>query len=251
MSESSNMLFVTVYSKADALGDLTTTNAAIQTFAGAGIAVGFAAATAVAEGTATAAPYADATTGGLADGGFITSSRTSHTSIDFPYGPTPILVSVSVTSVATHGGDDILAGYSLSGLASPSIHGLLWSKADRLSPRVLSALWCVHHRVAPPPPTIMPSGLLIYRSWRKMWVNCKIIATMKRISKCQSLNGIDASGLGVDSRDPFLHGPGDELRSAVGPEWQKRPQDEEVGPTSITSIALSLWATWISKHLWL
>jgi hypothetical protein len=50
MSESSNMLFVTVYGKADALGNLTTTNAATETFAGAGLAVGFAAATAVAEG---------------------------------------------------------------------------------------------------------------------------------------------------------------------------------------------------------
>jgi hypothetical protein len=95
MSESSNMLFVTVYGKADALGDLTTTNAVTKTFAGAGIAVGFAAATAVAEGTTAAAPYTDATTDGLADGGFITSSRTSHMSIDFPYGPTPVSVSVS------------------------------------------------------------------------------------------------------------------------------------------------------------
>ena len=130
MSESSNMLFVTVYGKADALGDLTTTNAAAKTFAGAGfagagVAVGFAAATAVAEGTTAAAPYTDATTDGLADGGFITSSRTSHMSIDFPYGPTPVSVSVSTTFVATHGVGDFLSGYSLSGLASPSVHGLL------------------------------------------------------------------------------------------------------------------------------
>jgi hypothetical protein len=124
MSESSNMLFVTVFGKADALGDLTTTNAVTKTFAGAGIAVGFAAATAVAEGTTAAAPYTDATTDGLAEGGFITSSRTSHTSIDFPYGPTPVSVSVSVTSVATHGVGDFLSGYSLSGLESPSVHGL-------------------------------------------------------------------------------------------------------------------------------
>jgi hypothetical protein len=82
MFESSNMLFVTVFGKADALGDLTTTNAVTKTFAGAGLAVGFAAATAVAEGTTAAAPYTDATTGGVADGGFITSLRTSHTSID-------------------------------------------------------------------------------------------------------------------------------------------------------------------------
>jgi hypothetical protein len=125
MFESSNMLFVTVYGKADALGDLTTTNAVTQTFAGGGLAVGFAAATAVAEGTTAAAPYTDATTGGVADGGFITSLRTSHTSIDFPYGPTPVSVSVSTTFVATHGVGDFLSGYSLSGLASPSVHGLL------------------------------------------------------------------------------------------------------------------------------
>ena len=125
MSESSNMLFVTVFGKADALGDLTTTNAVTKTFAGAGSAVGFAAATAVAEGTTAAAPYTDATINWLADGGFITSSRTSHTSIDFPYGPTPVSVSVSTTFVATHGVGDFLSGYSLSGLASPSVHGLL------------------------------------------------------------------------------------------------------------------------------
>jgi hypothetical protein len=125
MSESGNMLFVTMFGKADALGDLTTTNAATKTFAGAGIAMGFAVATAVAEGTTAAAPYTHATTDGLADGGYITSSRTSHMSIDFPYGPTPVSVSVSMTSVATYGVGDFLSGYSLSGLASPSVHGLL------------------------------------------------------------------------------------------------------------------------------
>ena len=125
MSESSNTLSVTMLGKADALGDLTTTNAVTKTLAGAGSAVGFAAATAVAEGTTAAAPHTDATTDGLANGGFITSSDTSHMSFDFPYGPTPVSVSVSVTHVATHGVDDFLSGYSLSGLASPSVHGLL------------------------------------------------------------------------------------------------------------------------------
>jgi hypothetical protein len=97
MSESSNMLFVTVFGKADALGNLTGTNAATNTFAGAGIAVGFAAATAVAEGTTAAAPHTDATTDGLADGGSITSSETSHWSFGFPDGPTPVSVSGSMT----------------------------------------------------------------------------------------------------------------------------------------------------------
>ena len=125
MSESSNMLFVTVFSKADALGDLTTTNAVTMTFAGAEMAVGLAAAMAVAEGATAAAPYTDATTDGLANGGFITSSQTSDMSIDFPYGPTPVSVSISTTFVATHGVGDFLSGDSLSGLASPSVHGLL------------------------------------------------------------------------------------------------------------------------------
>jgi hypothetical protein len=125
MSESSNMFFVTMLGKADALGDLTTTNAVTMTFAGPGMAVGLAAATAVAQGTTAAAPYTDATTDGLADGGFITSSQTSDMSIDFPYGSTPVSVSVSTTFVATHGVGDFLSGYSLSGLASPSVHGLL------------------------------------------------------------------------------------------------------------------------------
>ena len=106
--------------KAAALGDLTTTNAATKTFAGAGIAVGFVAATAVAEGTTGAAPYTDAMTGG-----FIASLHTGHMSIDFPNGPTPVSVSVSMTFVTTHGVGDFLSGYSLSGLASPSVHGLL------------------------------------------------------------------------------------------------------------------------------
>jgi hypothetical protein len=93
---------------------LTTTNAATKTIAGAGIAVGFAAATAVAEGTTAAAPYTDATINWLADGGFITSSHTGHMSIDFPGGPTPVSVSVSMTFVTTHGvGDFCLATHCL------------------------------------------------------------------------------------------------------------------------------------------
>src|SRR5262249_46050604 len=102
MSESSNMLFVTVFGKADALGNLTGTNAATNTFAGAGIAVGFAAATAVAEGTTAAAPHRDATTDGLADDGAINRLETHHWAFGLPYGPTPVSVSVSTTSVATH-----------------------------------------------------------------------------------------------------------------------------------------------------
>jgi hypothetical protein len=112
MSESSNMLFVTMLGKADALGDLTTTNAVTMTFAGPDMAVGLAAATAVAEGTTAAAPYTDATTDGHANGGFITSSQTSDMSIDFrPYGSTPVSISLSTTFIATHGVGDFLSGY--------------------------------------------------------------------------------------------------------------------------------------------
>ena len=120
MFANNNMLFVMLNGKADALGDLSATNTSNTTFAGAGMAVGFAAAAAVAKGTSAAAPYTDATTDGLADGAFITISQTSHMST--PYGPTPVSVSVSMTSVMGVGG--FSSGYSLSGLASPSVHGL-------------------------------------------------------------------------------------------------------------------------------
>src|SRR6266516_3315230 len=41
---------------------------------------------------------------------------------------------------------------------------------------------------------------------------------------------LDVGGLGTDSRNPFLHGLGDELRSVVGPDVSgNAPQDEEVG----------------------
>src|SRR2546429_4186133 len=41
---------------------------------------------------------------------------------------------------------------------------------------------------------------------------------------------LDVGGLGTDSRDPFLHGLGDELRSVVGSDVSgDAPQDEEVG----------------------
>src|SRR5260221_12695542 len=44
---------------------------------------------------------------------------------------------------------------------------------------------------------------------------------------------LDVGGLGTDSRDPFLHGLGDELRSVVGPDVSgDAPQDEEVGQNS-------------------
>src|SRR6266478_4242573 len=41
---------------------------------------------------------------------------------------------------------------------------------------------------------------------------------------------LDVGGLGTDSRDPFLHRLGNELRSVVGPDVSgNAPQDEQVG----------------------
>jgi hypothetical protein len=53
-------------------------------------------------------------------------------SIDFPFGPTPVSADVSMTFIATHGGGNFLSDYSPSGLASPSVHGLLWSQPSIL-----------------------------------------------------------------------------------------------------------------------
>jgi hypothetical protein len=109
MSASSNTLLVMMLGKSDALGDLTATNASTITFAGGGFAVGFAGATGVAKGTTAAAPYTDATTVGLVDGGNITSSHTGHMSIDFPYGATPVSASASLTFVGTLGVGGVLS----------------------------------------------------------------------------------------------------------------------------------------------
>ena len=125
MFKSSDMSFVAMmYAKANALGELTATNAITKTFAGDGVAMGFAGATAVAQGTTSAAPDTQAVTDGFADGGYITSSRNSNVSIDFPYGPTPVSLSASMTFVATHGDGDRLSGHSLSGVAGPSVYDL-------------------------------------------------------------------------------------------------------------------------------
>jgi hypothetical protein len=107
MSASNNMLFLTLYGKADALGDVTATNTSATTIAGAGIAGGHAAglavATAFAEGTTAAAPYTDATTDWLGSGGSLISSHSSNISFDLPYGPTPISLSISSTAVTLYG----------------------------------------------------------------------------------------------------------------------------------------------------
>ena len=125
MSASTNTFLAGMTGTAQALGDLTATSAATGTLAVPGLAIGFAAAVAVAQNTTPAAPYASATTDGFANGGYITSSYIGHMSIDFPFGPTPVSADVSMTFISTHGGGNFLSDYSLSGLASPSVHGLL------------------------------------------------------------------------------------------------------------------------------
>jgi hypothetical protein len=126
MSGSTHTFFAAMNSTAQAMGDLTATNTATSTLAAPGVAIGYAAAVAVAQDTTPTAPHTSATTDGFAAGGTITSSHTGHMSIDFLLGPTPISVDTSVTAISTHGGGgDFLSGYSLAGLASPSIHGLL------------------------------------------------------------------------------------------------------------------------------
>lgn len=125
MSGSINTFSGGMTGTADAIGDLTATDAATATLAVPGLAIGAAAAVAVAQNTTPDAPYTSATTGGSVDGGYITSSHSGHLSIDYPFGPTPVSASVSMTFTSTHGGGDFLSGYSVYGLASPSIHGLL------------------------------------------------------------------------------------------------------------------------------
>jgi hypothetical protein len=125
MSGSINTFFAGMNSTAQAMGDLTATNTATGTLAASGVAIGFATAVAAAQDTTPAAPHTSATTDGFATGGTITSSHTDHWSIDFLLGPTPVSVDVSVTAISTHGGGDFLSGYSVAGLTSPSVHGLL------------------------------------------------------------------------------------------------------------------------------
>jgi hypothetical protein len=107
MFANNNMLFVMLYGKSDALGDLTATTASTKTFAGAGIAGGHAAglgvATAFAEGTTAGAPVTGATTDWLGSGGQLTSSHSNNVSFDLPHGPTPVSLSISSTSVTMWG----------------------------------------------------------------------------------------------------------------------------------------------------
>jgi hypothetical protein len=116
-----NTFLIDMNAKAAAMGDLTATYTAASSAAVPGLAIGFAAATAFAQG---ATPHTSVETAGLVSGGYITSGHAQELSIDFPYGPTPVSVDISITVVSAHGGGDIFAGYSLPDLNGPSLHGL-------------------------------------------------------------------------------------------------------------------------------
>ena len=106
------------------MADLTATNMATATLAAPGLAIGYSAAVAAAQNTSPVVPHTSAATEVGVSGGYITSGHTGHWSLDFLMGPTPVSVDVSVTTVSTYGGSDFLSGYSVAGLAGPSLHGL-------------------------------------------------------------------------------------------------------------------------------
>ena len=112
---------VELYAAAGALGDHTATFASTSTMAAPFFAAGAAVAGSLAYD---ASPQTSAATGGFAAGGNTSGSYHSHLSIDFPDGPTPVSVDVSMTFISTHGGGNGLDGYALDALASPSLHGL-------------------------------------------------------------------------------------------------------------------------------
>jgi hypothetical protein len=125
MSGSTNTFFAATNSTAQAMGDLTATKTATTAAVLPGVAIGYAAAIAAVQDTSPGTPHTSATTADLVSGRYITSSHTGHVSVDFPFGPTPVSVDVSVTAISTHDGSDFLSGYPLSGLAAQSLHGLL------------------------------------------------------------------------------------------------------------------------------
>jgi hypothetical protein len=102
-----------------ALGDETVTDTATFTAAWPGAAKGYAVAVAAAQDTA---PHTIAITDGIATGGYITTSQTTHWSLDIPFGPTLTSVEVSKTYVSTFGGASAFSEYY--GLVSSSPDGL-------------------------------------------------------------------------------------------------------------------------------
>jgi hypothetical protein len=117
----SNTFLIDMNAAADALGDHTATYAATATLAVPGHAIGFAAATAVAQDPA---PRTSAETTGLVTHGYIISWHELELSIDFPYGPTQVSADISITTLSSHGGGNVLSGYALPDLGGTSLHGL-------------------------------------------------------------------------------------------------------------------------------
>jgi hypothetical protein len=105
-----------------ALGDTTATDTGTFTAAWPGTAKGYAVAIAAAQDIAPDIPHTIAITDGIATGGYMTASQTTHWSVDIPFGPTLTSVEVSVTYVLTHGGASAFSEYY--GLVSSSPDGL-------------------------------------------------------------------------------------------------------------------------------
>lgn len=117
----SNTFLIDMNAAANALGDHTATYATTATMAVPGLAIGFAAAIAAAQDPA---PRTSAETAGLVTPGYINSGHAQELSIDFPYGPAPVSVDISITTLSSHGGGNVLSGYSLPDLGDVSLHGL-------------------------------------------------------------------------------------------------------------------------------
>ena len=105
-----------------ALGDETATDTATFTAAWPGAAKGYAVAVAAAQDTAPDIPLTIAITDGIATGGYITTSHTTHWSLDIPFGPTLTSVEVAQTYVSTYGGASAFSEYY--GVVSSSPDGL-------------------------------------------------------------------------------------------------------------------------------
>jgi hypothetical protein len=108
----SNTFLIDMTAAAKALGDYTATYATTSTLAVPGHAIGFAAATAVAQDPA---PRTSAETTGHVTHGDIISWHALELSIDFPYGPTPVSVDMSITTLSSHA-----AAMSFRGIRCPT-----------------------------------------------------------------------------------------------------------------------------------
>ena len=117
----SNTVLIDMSAAATAMGNVTATYATTNTLASPGLAIGFAAAVSFAQGDG---ERTSAETTSQVPGGIIMSGHTAELSIDFPYGPTPVSVDVSITSISSHGAGDVLGGYALPEHSGPLLHGL-------------------------------------------------------------------------------------------------------------------------------